>query len=278
MTALHDGKASAPATPAPARRSPWLHPGRIAIAVAVVALLVWAFQGIGFRGLGASWPQVLAAIGRGFAEPDWAYVYDGSGEDLLSALLVTVAIAFFGTVLAVFFAAPLAFLAARRPGIRRILLPGVTGVGLTVLRTFPDLILAVIFVVIVGPGPFAGALAIGVGSIGMLGRLFAEEIEKLPPGPDEALTAAGAARAHVLVYAQLPRLVPHFLSLALNRFEISVRSAAILGMVGAGGIGTPILFAVSSRSWDRVAIILLGVVVTITLIDAVSGALRRRLR
>lgn len=257
----------------------WRSPGRLAVVAAVVALLVWAFAGIGVRGLGASWQQVFAAIGDGFAHPDWEYVYDGTGEDLVGALLVTVAIAFFGTVLAVVFAAPLAFLAAHRPGMRRLfLLRGATGVGLSMLRTFPDLILAVIFVVIVGPGPFAGALAVGIGSIGMLGRLFAEEIEKLAPGPDEALHAVGATRTHVLVYAQLPRLMPQFLSLALNRFEISVRAASILGMVGAGGIGAPILFAVSSRSWDRVAIILLGVVVTITIIDAVSGALRRRLQ
>lgn len=261
------------------RRLPWgTGAGRLAVALVVAIVLVWAFDGIGVRGLGTTWQQVMAAVGRGFASPDWAYVYDGSGEDLLSALVVTVAIAFYGTVLAVVFAVPLAFLAAHRPGVRRVLLSGTTGIGLTVLRTFPDLILAVIFVVIVGPGPFAGALAIGVGSIGMLGRLFAEEVEKLAPGPDEALTAVGATRAHILMYAQLPRLIPQFLSLALNRFEISVRSASILGMVGAGGIGTPILFAVSSRSWDRVAIILLGIVVTISVIDAVSGMLRRRLR
>lgn len=251
---------------------------RVAVVVIVVALLVWSFSGVGIHGLGQSWSTVLGAIGNGFANPDWAYVYDGSGEDLLSALVVTVAIAFFGTVVAVAFAAPLAFFAARRRGARRVVVPAVTGTGLTVLRTFPDLILAVIFVVIVGPGPFAGALAVGIGSIGMLGRLFAEEVEKLQSGPEEALLAAGATRTHVLVFADLPRLAPRFLSLALYRFEISVRAASILGMVGAGGIGAPILFAVSSRSWDRVAIILIGVVITISIIDLISGALRKRLQ
>lgn len=251
---------------------------RVAVALVVIGLLVWSFSGVGIRGLGQSWSTVLRAIGDGFANPDWAYVYDGSGEDLLSALVVTVAIAFFGTVVAVAFAAPLAFLAARRRGTRRLVTPAATGTGLTILRTFPDLILAVIFVVIVGPGPFAGALAVGIGSIGMLGRLFAEEIEKLQSGPEEALLAAGATRTHVLVFADLPRLAPRFLSLALYRFEISVRAASILGMVGAGGIGAPILFAVSSRSWDRVAIILIGVVITISIIDLISGTVRKRLQ
>lgn len=82
----------------------------------------------------------------------------------------------------------------------------------------------------------------------------------------------------VLFWSQLPRLIPQFLSLALNRFEISVRSATVLGIVGAGGIGTPIIFAVSSRSWDRVAIILIAVIVTVTIIDTISGEIRKRLR
>ncbi|EPR75735.1 Phosphonate ABC transporter permease protein phnE1 [Leifsonia rubra CMS 76R] len=251
---------------------------RIVAIVLVCAVLVWAFAGVGWGRLGTSWSLVFAAIVDGFLNPDWAFVENGSSEDLLSLLLLTVAIAFGGTVVAVIGAAPLAFLAASRPGRRRGVVPVSTGVFFTIVRTFPEIVLAVIFVKMVGPGPFAGALAIGVHTIGMLGRLYAEEIEKLDSGSDEAMVAAGASRTQVLIYSQLPRLVPQFLSLALNRFEIAVRSATILGIVGAGGIGTPIIFAVASRSWDRVGIILIGVIVTVSLIDWISGVLRRRLR
>ena len=247
-----------------------------AMAMVVVGLLAWAFSGVGRGGLGDSWRQVLASIAHGFAHPDLEFVYRGTGEDLLGALALTIAIAFVGTVWAALVAGPLAFVAAQRSGGRLVASTVMT--VFTVLRTFPDLILGVIFVVIVGPGPFAGSLAIAAGSIGMLGRLFAEEVERLTPGPDDGLRAVGATGVQVLVHSQLPRVIPEFLSLTLNRLEISVRSASILGMVGAGGIGAPILFAVSSRSWDRVAILFYGMVVTVSMIDAVSGALRRRMR
>lgn len=258
--------------------------GRILGVLLFVAVLVWAWWGVGLRGLGETWQQVVGAMFDGLIHADWGYVFDGSGEDLVSLMLQTVAIAFFGTVVAVLGAILLAFFAASRPargarGRKRTSptsLP--TSVLLAIVRTFPEVVLAVIFVKMVGPGAFAGALAIGFHSVGMLGRLYAEEIEKLAPGPDEAVTAVGGSRTMVLLWSQLPRLVPQFLSLALNRFEISVRSATVLGIVGAGGIGTPIIFAVSSRSWDRVAIILIGTIVTVSIIDAVSGALRKRLR
>ncbi|AZI58716.1 phosphonate ABC transporter, permease protein PhnE [Nakamurella antarctica] len=262
----------------PLAGKPRLSLGRILTIIAVVSVVVWAFAGIGWVRIGSSWSLVLGAIVRGFLHPDWGYVEDGTSEDLLSLLLLTLAIAFCGTVIAVLGAAPLAFLAATRPGRRRAPVPVATGIFFTIVRTFPEIVLAVIFVKMVGPGPFAGALAIGVHTIGMLGRLYAEEIEKLDVGPDQSMVAVGATRAQILIYSQLPRLIPQFLSLALNRFEIAVRSAAILGIVGAGGIGTPIIFAVASRSWDRVGIILIGVVIMVSLIDWISGMLRRRLR
>lgn len=251
---------------------------RIVGLIALVAVLVWAFSGVGIHGLGATWREVLSVMWEGFTHPDWAYLYDGSGEDLISLLIQTIAIAFFGTLVAVLGAVLFAFFAASRPGKRRSPVSTTTNVFLAIVRTFPEIVLAVIFVKMVGPGAFAGALAIGFHSVGMLGRLYAEEIEKLSPGPDEAITAVGGSRPMVLLWSQLPRLIPQFMSLALNRFEISVRSATVLGIVGAGGIGTPIIFAVSSRSWDRLSIILIGTIVTVSIIDAISGAIRKRLR
>lgn len=256
----------------PIRR--WL---RLAALAAAALVLVWSFAGIGIRGLGSTWTQVLGAMWHGLTHPDWAYLYNGSTEDLASLMLQTAAIAFCGTAIAVFGAIPFAFFASSLPG-RRSIAPAATGVFLSIVRTFPEIVLAVIFVKMVGPGPFAGALAIGVHSIGMLGRMYAEEIERLPPGPNDAIRAVGGSSLLVLWWSQLPRLIPQFFSLALNRFEISMRSATVLGIVGAGGIGTPIIFAVASRSWDRVAIILIGVVVSISVVDAVSGAIRKRLR
>lgn len=117
-----------------------------------------------------------------------------------------------------------------------------------------------------GPGSFAGVLALGLHSVGMLGKLFSE-----------ALIAAGATRLQIVRLAVVPQVLPGFLSYILYRFEINLRSATILGVIGAGGIGTPLIFALSSRNWDRVGIILLGIIVMITLTDLISGAIRKKL-
>lgn len=130
----------------------------------------------------------------------------------------------------------------------------------------------------VGPGPFAGVLAIGVHQIGMLGKLYTEEMEAMDEGPVEAMTAVGAGFWQNMFYARIPQLMPIFSSLSLNHFEIAVRSASTLGLVGAGGIGAPLIFAIQARNWDKVSIILLGVVAAVFVIDTLAGVIRKKLR
>ncbi len=125
---------------------------------------------------------------------------------------------------------------------------------LVLIRTFPEIVLAIMFIKAVGPGSFAGVLAVSIHSIGMLGKLFSEALENMDHGADEAIYAAGGTATDVLTLATIPTIMPEFLSYTLYRFEIAVRSASILGMVGAGGIGTPLLFAIQTRSWDRVGL------------------------
>jgi phosphonate transport system permease protein len=148
---------------------------------------------------------------------------------------------------------------------------------LSLIRTVPEIVMAILFIKAVGPGAFAGVLALGLHSIGMLGKLYSEAIENLEPGPAEALTASGATRLQVLWFGVIPQVLPEFFSFTLYRFEINVRSAAILGIIGAGGIGTPLIFALEARSWPRVAIILYGIIVMVTIIDWISGYVRRKL-
>lgn len=134
-----------------------------------------------------------------------------------------------------------------------------------------------LFIKSVGLGAFAGILALGFHSIGMLGKLFGESIENMNFSAREALIASGANRIQVLWFAILPEVMPAFMSYTLYRFEISVRSAAILGIVGAGGIGAPLIFALNGHSWDRVGIILWGIIIMVTIIDYISGSIRKRL-
>lgn len=246
------------------------------VAVIIFALHIWSISGLEFEGIKATAGQISKAILKGLLNPDWAYVYIPEGEDLLRGLLDTLAISILGTFISAFLCVPFAFWAANNMSKFR----SVTGSGkfvLSFIRTFPEIVMAILFIKAVGPGAYAGVLALGLHSIGMLGKLFSEAVENMDLGPTEALTACGANRLQVLWFAVIPQVLPEFFSFSLYRFEINVRSAAILGMVGAGGIGTPLLFALEARSWPRVGIILLGIIVMVTIIDMISGYIRKRL-
>ncbi|MBJ6361272.1 phosphonate ABC transporter, permease protein PhnE [Paenibacillus sp. GCM10012307] len=246
------------------------------ILAAVIAVYVWAIAGVPFNGIKETAGQISRAILSGLLSPDWGYVYLPEGEDLLRGLLDTLAISVLGTAISTVICIPFAFWAASNLS-RTRLISSSGKLLLSVIRTFPEIIMALLFIKAVGPVAFAGVLALGLHSVGMLGKLFADEIENMDKGPVEALTASGANRLQILWFAVLPQVLPGFLSYMLYRFEINVRSATILGIIGAGGIGTPLIFALSSRSWDRVGIILLGIIVMITLIDWISGAIRKKL-
>ncbi|QAY67952.1 phosphonate ABC transporter, permease protein PhnE [Paenibacillus protaetiae] len=257
-------------------RKPRKKPYRWLIYIALILIYVWAFSGVEFSGLKKTAGKVFSSIVSGIFSPDWGYVYLPDGEDLLRGLLDTLMISILGTFISAILCIPFAFWSARNMSRLRT----VSGTGkiiLSIVRTFPELVMALIFIKAVGPGSFAGVLALGVHSIGMLGKLYGDEIENIDRGPSEALTASGANKLQTLWFAVLPQVLPGFLSYTLYRFEINMRSASVLGAIGAGGIGVPLIFALSTRHWDRVGIILLGIVVMITITDLFSSAIRRKL-
>ena len=148
---------------------------------------------------------------------------------------------------------------------------------LAIIRSFPEIVLALMFIKAVGPGSAAGVLALGFHSVGMLAKLFSEAIENLDDGPNEAVVAAGGSKFHVVMFSTLPNLMPALISNTLYRFDVSIRSASILGLVGAGGIGYPLIIALQYRQWDRVGIILLGIIIMVVIIDWISGWIRKKL-
>lgn len=248
----------------------------IIIAAVVIGVYVWAFAGIPKLHLQATSWEVTKSIFSGLFHPDWGYIYDPGGEDLLRGLLETLAIAVLGTFVSAIICFPFAFWAARNLS-RTLLISGSGKFLLAFIRTFPELVMALVFIKAVGPGSFAGVLALGIHSIGMLGKLFSESIETMDFGPTEALTATGANKLQTFWFAVIPQVIPAFLSYTMYRFDINVRSATVLGVIGAGGIGTPLIFALQTRSWSRVGIILLGIIVMVTIIDYISGYIRRKI-
>lgn len=251
---------------------------RLAIGLVAAAVIVYCIAGIDFSGLAGFSPEMGMEVIRGLMKPRWSFVYDGSGEDLLSLLVLTLGIAFLGTAIATVLALPITLLSASNLWKSY---PWVAKIGkfiCNVLRAFPELVYAIIFVKVVGPGPFAGVMAIGVHQIGMLGKLYTEELEAMGEDSAEAMRAVGAGFWQTLFFARVPQLMPIYSSLSLNHFEIAVRSASTLGLVGAGGIGAPLIFAIQSRNWDKVSIILLGVVVMVFVMDLLTGMIRKKLR
>lgn len=246
------------------------------IAIVVLAIIAWGFVGMPALELKSKSIEILKSIFHGLFHPDWGYVYIPAGEDLLRGLLETFAIAVIGTFIAAIICIPFAFLGAQNL-IKIRPVTGITKFILSVIRVFPEIVMALIFIKAVGPGSFSGVLALGIHSVGMLGKLFVEDIERLDFTSVEALKASGANKTKTLIFAVIPQILPPFLSLVLYRFELNLRSASILGLIGAGGIGTPLIFALQTRSWDRVGIILIGLVIMVAIVDLISGAIRKRI-
>ncbi len=197
-------------------------------------------------------------------------------QDILQGLAQSVAMAFLGTFAAAVVALPLGFLGARNVlvnalahfSIRRVF-DGFRGVD--------QLIWALAFVRAVGLGPLAGVMAIAAADICVLAKLFAEAIENADPRQTDAVTAAGGTRLLEIRYGLLPQVLPVLLAQVLYSFESNTRSAAILGVVGAGGIGLQIAERIKVRYWDEVSFIIILILLTVAVIDQLSARVRRRL-
>lgn len=224
--------------------------------------------------------QLFKSMFSGFLDPNIDFLI-GRGEfysgqyGIPYLIMQTFAIAFIGTTIASVFAIPIAFLTARNIAGKHFSKLG--EVLLVIIRTFPEILLALILVRVTGFGPITGIMVISIHSIGMVGKLFAESIENMDRGPLEALDAVGANMIQKIRYGILPQVLPEFLSIGLYRLDINIRSATVLGVVSAGGIGTNLIFAVSGWNWNDLSAILISIIVMISVVDAISSSLRKKL-
>ena len=202
---------------------------------------------------------------------DWTYL----GHSL-AAMVESIQIAWVGTIIGAILSLPLGFFGAKN--VSSGLVSNIVRQVLNVIRAFPELVLVlVIFIPIAGLGPVAGALAIGLHSVGTLGKLTAEVVEGIDPGPVEAARAAGGRSLQVQRWGVLPQVLPDIVAFWLYRFEINIRAAAILGVVGAGGIGTVIQQTIVFQRFPRAGMAILVVIVATLVVDVVSGWVRRRI-
>ncbi|MFD1954544.1 phosphonate ABC transporter, permease protein PhnE [Paenibacillus thailandensis] len=250
-------------------------PGRLKhlLTAALIVVLLWG-SGIqteaSFKELFIGLPNMWDLLEQMFP-PRWSYF-----DNIVTGMLDTIRMALLGTTIGAIIAIPVALLCASNLTPNRWLYYPARFV-LNLVRTIPDLLLAAIFVAVFGIGPVPGILALAVFSVGLIAKLLYEALETIDRGPLEAMTAVGANRVQWIVYGVVPQIQAHFISFVLYTFEINVRAAAILGLVGAGGIGLYYEATLGFLEYDKTCVIILFTLAIVLLIDYASTKLREKL-
>ena len=251
---------------------------RIVVTVLIVGPAIWAALGleVSFKvweegNRLAEAPRDIWLIVRQLV-PDW------SAEAIQRALpkvMESVFIAWIGTMIGAFFSLPLGFFAAKNvspawvsTGIRQLL---------NAIRAIPELVVAIFLIPGTGLGAWTGTLALGIHSIGTLGKLSSEVIEGIDEGPVEAVASAGGGQVARMRFAVVPQVMPTIVAYWLYRFEINIRASAVLGVVGAGGIGAELVSQLRFRAFDRAATVLILTIITVLVVDTISARVRRRI-
>lgn len=219
------------------------------------------------EGLPAMWQLFTESV-----PPDFSKALEWT-----TPLVDTLAMSITGTALAVILSLPLAFAAALNTSSNRLIYRIARGI-LNLLRAIPELIMGIVFVAAVGFGALPGVLALGLHSVGMVGKFFAEAIEHVDNKPIEAARAAGAGQFQIIQHAILPQVLPQFADVTIYRWEHNFRASTVMGMVGAGGIGFELMASLRIMQYQEVFAILICILVMVTLVDGTGALLRRRLK
>jgi phosphonate transport system permease protein len=232
-------------------------------------ILAWAWEGADMRPISlVEYGGNMAQFAKGFFPPDF-----GEWRFYLSEMLITIQVAIWGTALAIICSAVLGVLSAENvvpwwvyQPVRRLM---------DACRAINEMVFAMLFVVAVGLGPFAGVLALWVHTTGTLAKLFSEAVEAIDPRPVEGIRATGAHPLQEVIFGVIPQVIPLWISYSLYRFEANVRSATVLGIVGAGGIGTVLWEYIRGFYYAETAAVMLIIIASVTLLDMASQQLRR---
>jgi phosphonate transport system permease protein len=244
----------------------------VLITIAIVYLI------LAFSTLNVNWIRLARGLERGarifagFLQPDFASRWTDIQAGVLESLTMTVV----ATVLGVLLSIPVGLGAARNLAPLPVYLFCRGLVSLA--RSFQEVIIAIVFVILIGFGPLAGVLTLSIASIGFLAKLLAEDIEEIDPAQMEAIRATGAGWFQTITYAVLPQVMPRLVGLSVYRFDINLRESAIVGVVGAGGIGSTLQTAFSRYEFEIAGAILIVIVTLVMAMELASGYIRRRLQ
>lgn len=238
----------------------------------VIALLLVAFRPVEVEKLSLIFTnsQNMREYGGQFMRPDWT-----DWRLYVAQMWLTIQIALWGTVLAVLIAVPFGLACSRNISPWWVQQP--MRLLMNVVRSAPDLVIGTAFIVATGLGPQAGVAALALNTGGVLAKLFSEAVEQIAPGPVEGVRATGASRLQEIVWGVIPQVAPLWTSYALYRFESNARSATVLGLIGAGGIGQILFEALGAFRYSQLAAIAIVIMVAVSAIDLLSQAIRNRL-
>ena len=239
------------------------------IAVCVVALWITGFFDLTRLREGG---PAIAQLFDEMVPPDFS-----RWQSWIRPLIDTLAMSVAGTAFAVVFSLPLALLAAPNTSPNAVVYQGAR-LLLSFLRSVPEIIMGVLFVAAVGFGALPGVLALGLHSVGMVGKFYAEAVEHVDPKPIEAARAAGCGPMGVILHAVLPQVLPQLADITIYRWEYHFRASAVLGIVGAGGIGFELMAALRLLAYDQVSAILLAILACVVLVDGLGAVLRKALK
>lgn len=247
----------------------------LAIVLLIVVMVGWSASDIKFTGLTVTGTEVAKGVLHGVFSPDKALLFGTSDTDVPYLLLQTIAIAVLGTLIGAVLAIPFAFLASFN------IMPKPVAYAVRVLilmiRTIPSIVWALMWIRVTGPGAACGVITQSICSIGMISKMYITAIEDLDTHILESLDAMGCTPFQKIRYGVIPQLTASFISTTIYRFDINLKDATTLGIVGAGGIGASLVQCLNSRRWAMVGAFVWGLMVLVLIIELVSTRIRRKL-
>ncbi|MFO1443219.1 phosphonate ABC transporter, permease protein PhnE [Bacillus sp. Bva_UNVM-123] len=244
-------------------------------AVILFIFIMWSLTAVDLSNFSNNGLEIAKNILLGIVTPNTDLLFTFGTKGVPYLLVETMAIAFLGTIVGAILAVPLAFLSASNIVPKPIAF--IVRLFLIFVRTIPAIVYGLMFIRVTGPGPFAGVLTMALTSIGMLSKLFVDIIEDLEVNILESLESIGCTTFEKIRYGIIPQLSAMFMSVVIYRYDMNLRDAAILGLVGAGGIGAPLIFAMNGYKWSEVGSILIGLMILILIVEFISNKVRNKL-
>lgn len=247
----------------------------VILVAVLLGAFIWSLSALNFNAMDEGGGKIAANILKGIVQPDTNLLFNGTKQGVPYLLFETICIAFLGTIFGAILSIPIAFLMA--PSIMPKPVYLFMRAFVVVLRTIPALVYGLMFIRVTGPGPFAGVMTMSLTSIGMVSKLYVDVIEEIDTGILESMDSFGCTTFEKIRFGIIPQLIANFTSITIYRFDMNLRDATILGLVGAGGIGAPLVFAMNSYRWHQVGSILIGLIVLILIVEVISNYLRGKL-